>query len=55
MKQFKEGDFVYVLENDQPHINWTGTVKSYDGRGFYSVINADGVVKMVKDYQLEAV
>jgi hypothetical protein len=41
---------VYVIENDQPFVNWYGTVESYNGNNFFNIRNqVDDVVLVHKN------
>lgn len=50
--KFKTNDLVYVVELEQPFENWSGVIESYNGNGFYNVVNAVDDVTLVHENQL---
>jgi len=47
--KFKEGDLVYVIELEQPFVNWNGEIACYIGNGFYHVVNSSEDIITVKE------
>lgn len=47
------GKRVYIISLEQPFENWYGEVESYNGNGFYNVINGVDDVILVHKNQIE--